>query len=70
VLATTSAGHAEALEKVLDKAGLTLDVIMAADTGLHREGVRSVDEAKKTAQTIASLPHLKLRGFYTHEGHT
>jgi D-serine deaminase-like pyridoxal phosphate-dependent protein len=70
VLATTSAGHAEALEKVLDKAGLTLDVIMAADTGLHREGVRSVDEAKKTAQTIANLPHLKLRGFYTHEGHT
>jgi D-serine deaminase-like pyridoxal phosphate-dependent protein len=70
VLATTSVGHAEALEELLKKAGLTLDVIMAADTGLHREGVRSVDEAKKTAQTIANLPHLKLRGFYTHEGHT
>jgi D-serine deaminase-like pyridoxal phosphate-dependent protein len=70
VLATTSAGHAEALEKVLDKAGLTLDVIMAADTGLHREGVRNLEEAKNAAQTIAKLPHLKLRGFYTHEGHT
>lgn len=70
VLATTSADHAEALEKVLAKADLTLDVIMAVDTGLHREGVRDLEEAKKTAQTIANLPHLNLRGFYTHEGHT
>lgn len=70
VLAVTSAGQAEALEKVLASVDLTVSVAVAVDTGLGREGARSLEEGKALVDVVRAQPHLKLRGFYTHEGHT
>lgn len=68
VLAVTSEPHAEALNNLLNRAGLTLPVWMAVDTGLGREGLRSAEKAGALAARIAGYPHLELAGFYTHEG--
>ncbi len=70
VLAVTSAEQARALETVLASVDLTVSIMQAVDTGLGREGSRSIEEAKATADVIRAQPHMKLRGFYTHEGHT
>lgn len=70
ILAITSAAQAVALEAVLASVDLPLSVVMAVDTGLGREGTRSLEAALALAVTIRTLPHLRLRGFYTHEGHT
>jgi len=40
------------------------------DTGLGREGSRSLEEARAITEVIRAQPHMKLRGFYTHEGHS
>lgn len=68
-LSVTSMGQAVALNQVLEGAGLTLPVMLAIDTGLRREGVRSLDDAVSLASEIRQLPRLRLRGLYTHEGH-
>lgn len=68
IVACTSEAHAVALESLLAKAGLRLPVMMAVDTGLHREGARGVVAAAALARAIAAQPHLDLYGVYTHEG--
>lgn len=68
IVAVTSARQAEALNAVLAAVDLTLPVMQAVDTGLGREGSRSLEEAKATAEFICKASHLKLRGFYSHEG--
>src|SRR5690606_21826658 len=47
---------------------LSVQVVMAVDSGLGREGARSLDEARKTKAAIEKFPRMKLRGIYTHEG--
>lgn len=69
ILAVTSIGHAEALNKLLESVDLNVQVIMAVDAGLGREGARSLDQAIKLKEAIAQYPRMKLRGIYTHEGH-
>lgn len=69
LVACTSPVQAEALERVLASVDLTLPVMMAVDTGLHREGARGTRNALALADTIRRLPHLRLHGLYTHEGH-
>jgi D-serine deaminase-like pyridoxal phosphate-dependent protein len=69
ILAVTSEVQAAALEAVLASVNLTLPVIMAVNTGLNREGSRSMEEAQALVAAIRKHPHLTLRGFYTHEGH-
>lgn len=68
-VAVTSERHAQVLEKVLAAADLTLPVMMAIDTGLHREGARSLEDGVRLAALIKTLPHMRLHGIYTHEGH-
>lgn len=68
-VACTSEAHAPALENLAAAAGLTLQVMMALDTGLGREGARGSEGAVRLARLIATRPHLCLRGLYTHEGH-
>lgn len=70
IVAVTSARQAEALNAVLASVDLVLPVMQAIDTGLGREGSRSLEEAKATAEVIRNASHLKLRGFYSHEGHS
>lgn len=68
IVACTSEAHAAALEALLAAAGLRLPVMMAVDTGLHREGVRDLEAAVRLARLITAQPHLELYGLYTHEG--
>lgn len=49
--------------------GDPLPVMMAVDTGLHREGARGLSGALELAAAISATPSLKLKGLYTHEGH-
>ncbi|MDR2674014.1 MAG: alanine racemase [Opitutaceae bacterium] len=67
-VAATGAEQTLALEKLAEKAGRKLPVMMAVDTGLGREGVRDAAGAERLASLIARCAHLELRGFYTHEG--
>lgn len=69
LVAVTSAPQAEALEDVLSTAGVTLPVLMAVDTGLHREGARGLASSQSLAALIERLPHMRLAGLFTHEGH-
>ena len=68
VVAATGAAQAEALDRVARAAGRRLPVMMAVDTGLGREGVRSPAEAAALAAQLGRSRNLELRGFYTHEG--
>ena len=67
-VAVTSVLHAEALVRVAEATDRPMKVVMAVDTGLHREGVRDIESAKKLAAIIAACPHLELAAIYTHEG--
>jgi D-serine deaminase-like pyridoxal phosphate-dependent protein len=69
IVACTSEGQAAALEDVLAAVDLSLPVMMAVDTGLGREGARGPEGAVRLADCIRRLPHLRLRGIYSHEGH-
>jgi D-serine deaminase-like pyridoxal phosphate-dependent protein len=69
IVACTSEAQGEALERVLASVNLRLPVLMGVDTGNHREGVRTVEEAARLADFIRRQPHMTLRGIYTHEGH-
>jgi D-serine deaminase-like pyridoxal phosphate-dependent protein len=50
-------------------AGRTLDVMLKVDVGLHRVGV-APEAAPEHARRIADLPGLRLRGIFTHAGHS
>jgi len=67
-VAATSVGQAEALARVAESTDRPLKVVMAVDTGLHREGVRDIESAKKVAEIVAACPQLELAAIYTHEG--
>jgi len=69
VLAVTSPAHAQALPTVVAATGRSFPVLLAVDTGLGREGARSITSATATAAIIAQQANLHLRGLYTHEGH-
>ena len=69
VLAVTSPPQLEALERLLDTAGVRAEVLMAVDTGLGREGVRTTEAAKSLAGKIRRSSRIELIGIYTHEGH-
>ncbi len=67
-VAVTSVGHAEALVRVAVATDRILKVVLAVNTGLNREGVRKVEEAKAVAAIVAACPQLELAAIYTHEG--
>ena len=69
ILAVTSEPQYEALEAVLAEAKIKVPVLMAADTGLDREGARSPAAAADLAKKIRSSSRMELIGLYTHEGH-
>ena len=67
--AVTSEAHAEAFLRLAAATGRRLSVMLAIDTGQHREGTRDLAAAQRTAALLARSAHVELRGFYTHEGH-
>lgn len=57
------------LSKAAQEAGLTLPVLIECDTGAHRCGVQSPQEAAEFARLIASLPNLHFGGLMTYPTH-
>ena len=54
------------LSAAAQHAGLTLTVLIECDTGLHRCGVQSPQEAAELAQLIHSSPNLRFGGLMTY----
>lgn len=53
----------------MQRAGLTLDVLIKADVGFHRCGIDPSHGALAFVQRIASMKGLRLRGLLSHAGH-
>ena len=68
-VALTSEAHLPALSELAVAVGRKLDVMLALDSGLGREGARDQTAAHQLATAVGRHPALQLRGFYTHEGH-
>lgn len=64
-----SVAVAEPLAEAARARGLRLPVMLECDTGMHRAGARTLDEALTLARFVAEHPGLELRGVFTHEGH-
>ena len=60
---------AQTLAAPFHAASRTLDVMLKVDVGLHRVGVEPAS-AGDFARRIADLPGLRLRGVFTHAGHS
>jgi D-serine deaminase-like pyridoxal phosphate-dependent protein len=62
-------GDAEALSAAAVVAGATIGVLVEVDTGMHRAGVDSPEEALTVARWVGELPGLRMDGLSGYEGH-
>jgi D-serine deaminase-like pyridoxal phosphate-dependent protein len=69
ITAVESKANADELSAAATRAGTEIVVLVEIDVGLHRSGVRSVEEALHLAREIERLPGLKLEGLLGYEGH-
>ena len=69
MVAVESSDNAADLSSAAQAAGATLRVLIEVDVGMHRCGVKSVEEALSLAQIILSNPGLKFEGIMGYEGH-
>jgi D-serine deaminase-like pyridoxal phosphate-dependent protein len=69
ILAVTSLAQAEYLEKIAIAADISVPVLVALDTGLLREGARSIEEISRMFEWLNRSDWLRPIGIYTHEGH-
>lgn len=60
----------ESLAKTFNQEKRPLDLMIEIETGEDRTGVLTAAEALSLAQKIHQTPGLRLRGIFTHEGHT
>jgi D-serine deaminase-like pyridoxal phosphate-dependent protein len=60
---------ARGLSEAAVAAGTTLGILLEVDTGMHRAGVDSADEAVRVVSQIAGLPGLRFEGLSGYEGH-
>jgi D-serine deaminase-like pyridoxal phosphate-dependent protein len=49
--------------------GTEIGVLAEVDVGMHRGGVRSIEEGRALAQRLSYLPGVRLRGVMGYEGH-
>jgi D-serine deaminase-like pyridoxal phosphate-dependent protein len=63
------AGDAEALSAAAVEAGSTIGVLVEVDTGMHRCGADTPDEALAVARRVRELPGLRMDGLSGYEGH-
>jgi D-serine deaminase-like pyridoxal phosphate-dependent protein len=70
IVAATSYEQVQALGSLLEAARMRLQILVAVDTGLGREGTRSDDDTLRVVHYVQKHENMVLRGFYTHEGHT
>ncbi len=60
---------ADGLSAAAVNAGTTIGVLVEVDTGMHRAGVDSPEEALTVARRVAELPGLRMDGLSGYEGH-
>lgn len=60
---------AAALSAAAVEAGTALGILVEVDTGMHRAGVDSADEALAVARAVEALPGLRMNGLSGYEGH-
>ena len=72
ILAVTSEAHFAALTRVLPRVRHRdrIQFLLAVDTGLGREGVRTAADGARLAQAVSRAGIGRIRGLYTHEGQT
>jgi D-serine deaminase-like pyridoxal phosphate-dependent protein len=63
------ASDIEALSAAAREAGTILDVLVEVDTGMHRAGAESADEALALARRVHEEPGLAFAGLSGYEGH-
>jgi D-serine deaminase-like pyridoxal phosphate-dependent protein len=63
------ADDAAALSAAAVEAGSTLGILVEVDTGMHRSGVDSPEEALAVARAVQELPGLRMEGLSGYEGH-
>lgn len=63
------AHDAAALSAAAVEAGSTLGILVEVDTGMHRSGVDSPEEALTVARAVQELPGLRMEGLSGYEGH-
>jgi D-serine deaminase-like pyridoxal phosphate-dependent protein len=68
-VAVDDAGDAAALSAAAVDAGSTIGVLVEVDTGMHRCGVDSPEEALAVARAVEALPGLRMDGISGYEGH-
>lgn len=66
---TDSETSARALSQAASAAGLTVDLYLDMDCGMHRTGIAPDESGLKLYQLIASLPGLKAAGLHAYDGH-
>ena len=69
IAAVESDANARELSEAAVRAGSRVDVLVEVDVGLHRAGVRSMEEAVELAKRVRRLPGLRLQGLLGYEGH-
>lgn len=69
IVGVDSLAVAAPISEAAAKAGVRVPVRIEIDTGLHRAGVRTMEEAVFLAERIASMPGLEPAGIFTYEGH-
>jgi D-serine deaminase-like pyridoxal phosphate-dependent protein len=68
IVATDSYSAARAIGKVFSESGLTAEVYLIVDSGMHRDGVTPTD-AVGLARELNGIDGIRLTGVFTHEGH-
>lgn len=69
MVAVESAENTADLSNAAKAAGSTIRVLIEVDVGMHRCGVKSVEEALSLAQVILNNPGLEFEGIMGYEGH-
>jgi D-serine deaminase-like pyridoxal phosphate-dependent protein len=68
-VAVDSVAPAEGLGRALGARGLSADVLVELDVGLHRTGQTTVEGAVALAERLAGLPGLEVAGISCYPGH-
>jgi D-serine deaminase-like pyridoxal phosphate-dependent protein len=69
IVLVESAVNSEELARAARDAGTEIGVLVELDVGLHRSGVRDVDDAVELGRRVAETGGLELLGVFGYEGH-
>lgn len=58
-----------ALARAARSQGSSIEVLVEVDVGMHRGGVRSIEQARSLARVVAASQGVELRGVMGYEGH-